>query len=93
MRGSTAISAACGKRGFRLARIASTRVEPVADRVLRDALQVQVERRVDVDGAGGLGALLQLLRQVVDEIRRLGLERARDDLHRLARRAVGVVRA
>ena len=66
--------------------------EPVADGVLRDALQVQVERRVDVDRAGRpWSAPGSSWRQVVDEVRRLGLERARDDLHRLVRRALGVV--
>ena len=64
--------------------------QPVAHGVLREALQVQVERRVDVDGAGDRAVLvLQLLADVVDEVGRLGLERAGDDLHRFLRRAVG----
>ncbi len=61
--------------------------EPVADGILRDPLQVQVERRVDVDRAAYcLVSVLQLLADVVDEIRRFGVERARHDLQRLARR-------
>ena len=79
---------------MRFARISSTRVEPVADGILRDPLQVQVERRVDVDRTRVLlVAVLELLADVVDEVRRFGLERARHDLQRLARGAVGVGRA
>ena len=63
--------------------------QPFAQRILRDPLQVQVERRVDVDGAGGRVLRLQLLADVVDEVRRFGLERARHDLQRLAHGPLG----
>ena len=64
--------------------------QAVAHRVLREALQVQVERRVDVEALGTLDQcrepLGQLLADHVDEVRRLGLERARHD-RRAARAA------
>jgi hypothetical protein len=55
--------------------------EAVADRFVRQALEVRVERRVHVDGAARDVAefVLQLLADVIDEIRRLGVERARRD--------------
>ncbi len=67
------------------------RLRPVADRVLRQALQVQVERRVDVgrraahvDGPAG-----QLLLDEVDEVGRLGLEGAGRGEQRLLAGALG----
>ncbi|MGC4084080.1 MAG: hypothetical protein QM736_18710 [Vicinamibacterales bacterium] len=57
--------------------------EAVADRILRDTLQVQVERRVHVDRLV-VGrrqpriAFVERLRDVVDEIRRFRFERALD---------------
>ena len=51
--------------------------EPVTHRILGDLLHVEVERGVDVDRAGcRLVFVLQLLADVVDEVRRFGVERA-----------------
>ena len=85
------ISAACGRR-LRMALAAGQDLvepdQPVAQRVLRQPLQVQVERRVDVDRARRWVLRLELLADVVDEVGGLGLERAGGDLDRLFRRAV-----
>ena len=92
MRGSTAMSAACGDAGAAREHLVDLR-EALAQRVLRDPLQVQIERRVDVDGAGRAGiALLQLLADVVDEVRRLGSS-ARATIVSGSRRPLGGVRA
>src|SRR5207248_1834572 len=58
--------------------------EAFADRVLRHALQVQVERRVYLQGLVRSRRqprilLVERLVDVVDEVRRLGFERALDD--------------
>ena len=58
--------------------------EPVTHGVLRDLLQVDVERRIHVDRTGHLVAVLQFLTDVIDEVRRLVLERPRRYLQRLA---------
>ena len=70
--------------------------DPFAHHVLRDALQVDVERGVDVESRGRAGHTRQLLRHrlshEVDEVRRLRLERALHDDERLAagaRRGIG----
>ena len=59
--------------------------------VLRDALQVDVERRVDVERVGDAGQARQLLGErladEVHEVRRLRLERALHHLHGLAAHA------
>ena len=66
---------------------------PLRHRILREPLQVQVERRVDVDGLGRLGHRRKLLGErladEVDEVRRLGIERARDGRKRFFDRALG----
>ena len=63
--------------------------ETLAHGILGEPLQVQVERRVDVEALRGLhdgGELLgQLLPDGVDEVRGLGLERAGDDHERFLR--------
>ena len=66
----------------------------VADRVLREALEVQIERRVDVDALRrrSVDPLLQLWLDVVDEVGRFGFERARRDQQRLRGGALGGVR-
>ena len=56
--------------------------ESLAHGVLRDALHVEIERRVDIDRAGRFRAFLEFLREVVDEMRRFGFERARNDQDR-----------
>ena len=69
--------------------------DPVAHDVLRDALQVDVERRVDVERVGHAGQVRQLLGErladQVHEVRRLRLERALHHLHRLGAHAGGGV--
>ena len=61
--------------------------EAVAHRVLRVALQVQIERRVDVERAGlrdgARERRVEHLADVVDEVRRLVVDRAGDDRDRL----------
>ena len=61
--------------------------QPVAKRFVSDALDVQIERGMDVDRAccGRAVLLLQLLAHVVDEIRRLGIQRAGHDAERFPR--------
>ena len=93
VRGSIEMSAASALP-FRLRRESSwsTLVRPVADGVLREALQVQVERRVDLHRLG-VGRrqpgifLVERLADVVDEVGRLGLERALHHRERLFLRA------
>ncbi len=58
--------------------------QAAADGVLRDPLQVQVQRRVHVDGLVGRGGeagvvLVDRLRDVVDEVRRFSFERPLND--------------
>ena len=74
---------AASARPFRLRRDSSlsTCVSPFAHGVLREPLQVQVERRVDVDGFGRRRRqarilFVERLADEVDEVRRFGLERA-----------------
>ena len=66
---------------------------PLAHRILREPLQVQIERRVDVDRLGRLRDRRKLLRErladEVDEVRRLGIERARDGRERFLDGALG----
>ena len=66
---------------------------PLRHRILREPLKMQIERRVDVDGLGRLRHRRKLLRErladEVDEIGRLGIERARDGRERFLDRALG----
>ena len=68
--------------------------QPASDRILRQPLQVKVERCIDVNRlrrhrreAGIL--FRERLVDEVDEIRRFGFERALHDDERLLRRALG----
>jgi hypothetical protein len=70
--------------------------EPLANRVLRQALEVEVERRVHVDPPRHPHDVRELLGQLladhVDEVRRLGVERPRHHGQRLLRRGLGRLR-
>ena len=68
--------------------------QATAHRVLRQPLQMQVERRVDVDARDPdvHRSRLQILRDVVDEIRSLGFERPRVGDERLGHRLIGDLR-
>ena len=62
--------------------------QPAANGVLRDALQVEVERRIHIDRFVVFGgetriALGESLVDEVDEVRRLGFERTLNDRQRL----------
>ena len=75
------MSAACGRRRRALGEHLVEARDAVADDVLRDSLQVQIQRRVDVRCRRRRAIfLLEHLADVVDEVRRLGIERACRDL-------------
>ena len=62
--------------------------QPAANGVLRDALQVEVERRIHIDRFVAFGgetriALGESLVDEIDEVRRLGFERTLNDRQRL----------
>ena len=64
--------------------------EPLTDRRLRQALEAEVERRVDVDRARvRSGQVRQRVGDRVDEVGRLGVEAAPRGDHRLGRRPLG----
>ena len=70
--------------------------QAVSHRVLRETLQVQVERGVDIDGLVGRRGqprvqVVERLADVVHEVRRLGFERALHDGERFAGGARGLV--
>ena len=64
--------------------------QSIPDDVLGDSLQVKIERRVDVDRAGFLRILLRsFLSDVIDEVGRLGVERALSHLQWFTRGTLG----
>jgi hypothetical protein len=87
-------SAACATRAGPRLRRGQDLVDAgdaVTHRFLRVALQVQIERRVDIELAGrrhAPGSRVERVGDVVDEIRRFVVDGARDDGNRFLLRAL-----